>query len=209
MGTDLVISRRRMLSLLGAGTAGALAVGHWPAMRSAAAQPALDSHFVGALAGTDIFAGVVALDREIVVYVCDGSERGVGIGEWLRGPVFDGRAELFSVSAGLAVELSLTGPNPEGIIKTADGTAREFGPELAGERAGLFRGEGTLPNGNTFAAGWVVLNSGELRGSITENKADGSRVLTPAPTLDLGTLTAIVDNFGPVQARRLVDRLAE
>jgi hypothetical protein len=203
MSTDLVISRRRILTLLGAGAAGALAVGHWPATRRAAAQPAVDGHFVGALAGSDIFAGVAAIDREIVVYVCDGSEHGVGLGVWLRGPVLDGRVELASASSGLAVELSFTGPTPEGIIKTADGTAREFGPELAGERAGLFRAEVMQPDGNSFVAGWVVLNSGELRGSILAKKPDDSTTLTPAPPLDLGTLTADIANFGQVQAARV------
>ena len=93
--------------------------------------------YTGKLEGTDAYIAVITARDKVVIYTCDGQN----FAQWFR-------ARLVS-----------------GTLFLEDGKVHTFKALRSQSPAGLFRSE-TLLEGANYIGGWVVLPSGEQRGSI-------------------------------------------
>lgn len=176
------------------------------------AQVAADS-FVGRIAGSDAFIGVVSDGRGVIAYVCDSALRA----DWFRGEIFTsvnaGTIDLTSPSgARLRLELSSVQQGvldassaPRGQLEIG-GTNLNFQTEVASAGAGVFRAERNTPS-QSVLAGWIVLNDGDVRGAAIDRLADqqlGPSVIGLGPdSADLTTLQGYVPGFDILDIQRL------
>ena len=129
--------------------------------------------YVGTVEGTDAYIGIVVGKSGAFGYVCDGE----GITHWLHGSVKKSAVTLTSgTGASVVAKLgdgTLTGkvllptdPSGASLEDLAGVTVHDFDAEPATGGAGLYRQEKSV-DGTTYAAGWVRLPDGSLRGEVT------------------------------------------
>ena len=135
--------------------------------------------FVGSVQGTDAFIAVVSDGQDVQAYLCDG----VTYGDWFRGPVRDGRAEIES-ERGLRLAVQLRPGGASGTVRGLGGNEWAFEAEPAQGEAGLYR---TRPDDPEYVGGWVVLNDGDFRGP-----AIGFGLRSTTPVTSSGTSTTTI-----------------
>ena len=164
--------------------------------------------FVGTVEGTDAYIGIVVGKTAAFGYICDAE----GVTHWLRGSVKKGDVTLTAATgASVVAELAdgkLTGkaflpadPAAANPADLAGVTVHDFEATRAKGRAGLFRQEKAV-DGTTFAAGWVRLGDGSLRGEVTVTRvAEQATSSTTAPPVNTAPpSTTPPSNPGGVQA---------
>lgn len=131
-----------------------------------ASAAAVSRHgYVGRVAGTDAFVGIVIRGSAVTAYVCNGRK----LARWFEGTLRDKRARLRSRSGG-RIKLKITpSGRARGVLRLPARKARRFVASAARGRAGLFRAERavTTRSGRPGRAltGWVRLNGGAVRGA--------------------------------------------
>jgi hypothetical protein len=145
--------------------------------------------YVGTVEGTDAYIGIVVGKSGAFGYICDGE----GITHWLHGSVKKSDVTLTAATgASVIAQLgdgTLTGkvllaadPSTAKLEDLAGATVHDFEAVPAKGRAGLYRQEKTV-DGTTFAAGWVRLGDGSLRGEVTVAQVgEQATTSTTAPT---------------------------
>ncbi len=178
--------------LLGTGTGPAEPVG------SASAQEQLRPTFVGIVAGTDAYIGLVTNGSNLVVYVCDGL--GYNLANGFRGSVQDaqdgvltlqGRDNILrlEIDAQSLPEIIASGRGISGSLSIGGVGNNYVLLEPARGPGGLWLQREQLEDGSTVEGGWVVLNNGSIRGghnctpmsSGTCSGGTGTAPTTPAP----------------------------
>ena len=161
-------SRRRVMALLAACLLSGGRTGTVPTRVLAGPAHSVPSGvFVGRVADTDAFVAVVMKERDVVAYVCDGSEAGVSLWGWFAGELVDDHTTLVSTT-GMALLLDGSGATPTGAViptHSKGGTPLAFTTEPATGNAGLWRAQGIVDD-IPVLAGWVVLNDGQQRGAL-------------------------------------------
>ena len=121
---------------------------------------------------SELFVAVVANDRDMVAYACDGTDTTVSVTEWFQGTHDGGEFELTSARTGARIE-------GEFIIATGQGTLhleggeRSFSVVEAEGDEGLYFDEIVDDEDTEHWGGWIVSGSGEIRGSVLNRKTDG------------------------------------
>jgi hypothetical protein len=158
----------------------------------AAAAQTPSEVFVGRVAYSDIFVGVAVVGGDVIAYACDGTDLGVSVREWFRGTVGDGEGIIeLSSPTGALLTLDFRGGAPGGQLMSAAGVPVYFSTEPAVGEAGIYRAEGTA-DGEPFVAGWIVQNTGEVRGAFgTGFNLTGLSL----SSLNLMRLTAMLPNL--------------
>jgi hypothetical protein len=123
----------------------------------------LSGAWVGKVDGTDAYIAIASNGEEVMAYICDGKT----ITQWYRGQATTGGLDLAAGSAKLQAQLTVDAAN--GSITLADGESFNFQATRAAGDAGLYRLEETVDD-ETWTAGWVVLNDGQLRGLRVSSK---------------------------------------
>lgn len=136
-------------------------------------EPTSDAE-VHTLAGkldADTYVALVADDRDVVLYVCDGDADSVAVTAWFTGAHADGSFDLTSEqTAGRAVG-TLSADGAEGSV-TLGGQALSFTAEPAAGPAGLYFDQTTDADATTFWGGWIVQADGGVRGSVLNRKTN-------------------------------------
>lgn len=141
-------------------------------MLSAACAPATESthaeeaghvdHFVGTVADSNAFIGLVTKDNSILAYVCDGTlQQAPTIYAWFKGDLSDNSFDLTSDN-GLHLTGQIESHEVSGTVQFADGSEHAFIANVAEAPAGLYRQEETI-DGNQIVSGWIVKDS-DFRG---------------------------------------------
>ena len=161
--------------------------------------------YVGRVAGTDAFVGIVIRGRAVTAYVCNGRK----LARWFEGTLTDERARLRSRSGG-RIKLKITpAGRARGVLRLPGRKALRFVASAARGRAGLFRAERavTTRSGRPGRAltGWVRLNGGAVRGASVTSPY---RIEHPTPAITVvleaatgGTVSS--PTSGPESGERL------
>jgi hypothetical protein len=154
--------------------------------------------FVGRISGTDIFITVVTNGTDVRAYVCDGEPASeVTVAEWFKGISTDNSLDLLSASGAARLEATF---RPDAVMGSLELPARapiEFTASVAGAISGLYAYK-NIHSGEQYQAGWIVLPSGELRGSLTDPTRTSIGV-----TLNVTTGTAQLPGIGTVTTGRV------
>jgi hypothetical protein len=159
-----------------------------------AAEPTADGvgTFVGEV-NEDLFIAVaaalhpeVAFERVYYVYLCDGAERST----WLLAESEGSSATL--EDGDVTVTLAVNGNTISGQVDIA-GDVQPFVAEPARDGAGLFRLQRVGPP--HYTGGWIILNSFEQRGALTEN---GTIIENPVLDAATGTVETQVGTFSNI-----------
>ena len=157
------LPRRQLLQMAGAAAAaGGLMVSRIGAADAAqVAQPSV-TH-IGRIVELDAFAGIVVEGQNVLAYVCDGRDTGVGnFAECFSGPIADGRANLSSEN-GAGLSLVFAAERATGRFIWTDGKEFPFTTVVARGVAGLYRVERVVGD-QLIVGGWVVTEESEMRG---------------------------------------------
>jgi hypothetical protein len=162
--------------------------------------------FVGQISGSDIFVGVVDNNGSLTAYVCDGTEATVNKSEWFKGSVSNNTFNLPSANgASLTGDIKTDGIT--GNLTEANGQPISFTLGLSTGDAGVYRAE--LTNGNgSYIGGWIVLPSGEQRGSVSFQGGVGDAYLpkggiVPVIKLKIASPTVLLQNNISLTASKL------
>jgi hypothetical protein len=145
--------------------------------------------FVGSVEGTDAFIGIVTDGDRLIAYVCDGAD--TGIADFYTGAAHDAAAGMLTLKTDdgpdvltLATDaarlpgLAGSGNSLTGSFVMADGVSHAFSAELASGPGALYRTDETMADGTDAEGGWVVLNSGDVRGSLNKTQPNGASTAT-------------------------------
>jgi hypothetical protein len=168
--------------------------------------------FVGQVDDTDAFIGIVTGPDGLVAYVCDGTAN--SLADLFRGSTTDANGGVLTLPAAsgntLAVNVDAdslpamvaSGGSLTGALVTSDGARHAFSAPPAGAVAQLMRTEQTLDDGTSSEGGWIVLDDGQIRGSITQSKG-GAALTTGMSTgpggsaVQVQTFSATIDMSSP------------
>ncbi len=133
--------------------------------------------FVGRVAGTEAFVGIVTDGNWLIAYLCDGPHH--ELGDFYSGPVGEARDGVLTlatedsedlllvyIDAGSLAGVLRSGGNLDGEFLTPDRVSFSFTAEPARGPGAFYRMDETLPDGTEVEGGWVVLNTGEIRGQF-------------------------------------------
>jgi hypothetical protein len=125
-----------------------------------------DSTFVGAVADSDFFVGLVVQGETVVAYLCNGSD----VGDWLQGTA-EGEQLALSNQGGTTLTALWQDGVVRGVVTVAGKQPLSFVATPAQEGiTGFYRHTETV-NGAAVVAGWVLLENG-----IVGTSSDGSGV---------------------------------
>jgi hypothetical protein len=130
-----------------------------PSLRSESPRQAPGT-FVGQVAGSTFFIGLVIQEGQAVAYLCNGED----IGEWLKGSVSDGQVTLSNPN-GTNLTASLDGRNVRGTVALLGGQSFSFEAVPAKANTGFFRLVETEGDSRTVS-GWILTEAG-LRGTTS------------------------------------------
>jgi hypothetical protein len=164
-----------------------------------------------ASSGWDVFVGKVSESDAYIALISDGKEMQGYVaadawwGNWSqRAPVNDGRARLLSRRGFLLADVLVSGDGASGNV-LMDGQSLAFEAERAKGDAGLYRATlGDVGADGSFEVGWVVLNDGSQRGTVTtySGTIKVARFRSP-PRLPRGGGDVQVEDAGKLAARRV------
>lgn len=120
----------------------------------------------------DLFVAVVANDRDMVAYACDGIDTTVSVTEWFQGTHDGGEFELTSARTDARIEGEFMLATGHGTLHL-EGVERPFSLDEAEGEAGLYFDEAVDDEGTEHWGGWIVSNSGDIRGSVLNRKTGG------------------------------------
>ena len=171
--------RTAKVAVLLAVTVAALAIAA-PQTPASAAPPA--NGWVGQVAGSPAFVGLVARGQDVTAYVCDGR----GVGRWYAGRLAGTRAVLRD-ERGRRLVVHVAGRTASGVVDLPGRRAARFTARAARGRAGVFRRERAFPAvlgkpARQTVEGWVRLNDGRVRG-LARTETIGIR--TPAARFEV------------------------
>ena len=188
--------------LAGVALAMPIAAGSLSAPASAADVPRLG--YVGRVAGTKAFVGVVVRGKTVMAYVCDGRK----LARWFEGTLRGERARLRGRSGGRLTLKVVSARRARGVLRLPGRKRLRFAASAARGRAGLFRDERTVTRSGRprrALTGWVRLNNGRVRGATAtsryriEQPSRGITVVLDAATG--GTISS--PSSGPERAQRV------
>ena len=188
--------------LVGVALAMLAVVGSLSAPASAADVPRLG--YVGRVAGTKAFVGVVVRGNRVMAYVCDGRK----LARWFEGTLRGERARLRSRSGGRLTLKVVSARRARGVLRLPGRKRLRFAAAAARGRAGLFRDERDVTRSGRprrALTGWVRLNNGRVRGATAtsryriEHPSRGITVVLDAATG--GTISS--PSSGPERAQRV------
>lgn len=118
--------------------------------------------YVGRVAATDAYIGVVANSTEMIAYVCDGNS----IRRWFRGARSAG-PETTLVAGDETLVMRFSASGVDGTVD-AGGSPKTYTANLvpAGSPAGFYRAEVPVDD-QILEGGWIVLEDGTFRGQAT------------------------------------------
>lgn len=140
------------------------------------ASDASDADAVRVFAGQiddDLYVALVADDRDMVLYACDGTADTVAVTEWFQGPHDDGSFELESARTTVRVTGDFEAEGGAGTLHI-ERSEQDFALELVDGDAGLYFDE-VVEGDTTHWGGWIVLPDGSMRGSVL-NRTTGAIV---------------------------------
>ena len=117
--------------------------------------------YTGKLEGTDAYIAVITARDKVVIYTCDGQN----FAQWFRARLVASPLEVVSTDGEVRLTARISPRMVSGTLFLEDGKVHTFKALRSQSPAGLFRSE-TLLEGANYIGGWVVLPSGEQRGSI-------------------------------------------
>ena len=161
--------------LAGVALAMLVVVGALSAPASAADVPRLG--YVGRVAGTKAFVGVVVRGSRVMAYVCDGRK----LARWFEGTLRGERARLRSRSGGRLTLKVASARRARGVLRLPGRKRLRFAASAARGRAGLFRDERDVTRSGRplrTLTGWVRLNNGRVRGATATSRY---RIEHPSP----------------------------
>ena len=159
--------RRIAGMLVGVALAMLAVVGWLPAPASAAEVSRLG--YVGRVAGTKAFVGVVVRGSRVTAYVCDGRK----LARWFEGTLRGERARLRGRSGGRLTLRIVSARRARGVLRLPGRKRLRFAASAARGRAGLFRDERTVTRSGRprrALTGWVRLNNGRVRGATATSR---------------------------------------
>ena len=188
--------------LVGVALAMLVVLGSLPAPAGAADVPRLG--YVGRVAGTKAFVGVVVRGKVVMAYVCDGRK----LARWFEGSLRDERARLRSGSGGRLTLKVGSARRIRGVLSLPGRKRLRFAASAARGRAGLFRDERAVTRSGRprrALTGWVRLNNGRVRGATATSRY---RIGRPSPAITVlldaatgGTINA--PSSGPGSGQRV------
>jgi hypothetical protein len=188
--------------LVGVALAMLVVVGSLPAPATAADVPRRG--YVGRVAGTKAFVGVVVNGSRVTAYVCDGRK----LARWFEGTLRDERARLRSRSGGRLTLKVAPARRVRGVLRLPGRKRLRFAASAARGRAGLFRDERVVTRSGRprrALTGWVRLNNGRVRGAtatsryLIEHPSSAITVVLDAATA--GTISS--PSRGPESGQRV------
>jgi hypothetical protein len=158
-------------------------------------QPAAPGVWVGKVTGSDAFVGLTVWENgDVMAYICDSQ----AISQWLLGENATKDAFQASAQNGARITGKLALEEVSGTVTLSGGRPLEFKATRAREYAGLYRGKAQV-GGVDYLGGWIVLPTGEQRGTLTSATQTQSSTLNPTnPVVNVsgGTLAgALVNPF--------------
>ncbi len=150
------------------------------------AAKTVEPMFVGTVAGTNAYIGIITSSQQIIAYVCDGA--GNKIGDHFQGNVPPGvtsvtftspdSSDTLMVNAGQTqLQKAITsGGTVAGTWKEAGGTSHTFSAQAAHVPGALWTASDTA-SGTTRKGDWIVLNDGSVRGSADLSKSGQTTTL--------------------------------
>jgi hypothetical protein len=170
-----------------------------PSLYSDGARQA--SHtFVGPVADSDFFVGLVVQGETVVAYLCNGED----VGDWLRGTAVDGQFEVSS-SGGTTLTGSLNDDAISGTVLVGGERPFAFTATPAQEGiSGFYRHTETV-NGTNVVAGWVILENG-IRGTSSDGKGIAIRDTITGKTEEGGGASNSSSGSNAVDTKGLEER---
>ena len=190
--------------LAGVALAMPIAAGSLSAPASAAEEDVPRLGYVGRVAGTKAFVGVVVRGNRVTAYVCDGRK----LARWFEGRLRGERARLRGRSGGRLTLKVASARRARGVLRLPGRKRRPFAASAARGRAGLFRDERNVTRSGRprrALTGWVRLNNGRVRGATVtsryriEQPSRGITVVLDAATG--GTISS--PSSAPTRAQRV------
>lgn len=165
----------------------------------------ISGSYVGRVANSDAFVVVVTNGTDVRAYICDGAANGqITVSEWFKGTVTGRDVQLTSERGTATLTLELTSGTATGTVRLPNNVTRTFAAPRDDGTGGFYLFKN--PRGSDFYwAGWIVLPSGEQRGSVLVGTS-----VTANTSLNVSTQTATISGVGTVTAGKLtVSRVAQ
>jgi hypothetical protein len=108
-------------------------------------------------------------------------------------PAASGNTLALNVDADSLPAVVASGGGLTGTLVTVDGARHAFSAPPAGAVAQVMRTEQMLDDGASSDGGWIVLDDGQIRGSITQSR--GGAALTTAMSAGPGGIAVQVQTF--------------
>jgi hypothetical protein len=122
-------------------------------------------------ADDETYVAIVADDRDMVLYACDGTDDTVSVTEWFQGSHEGGHFDLMSMRTSAHADGDFDAHTGTGTVHL-DGQALEFAVEVTDGDAGLYFDE-VVEGDVEHWGGWIVRNDGSVRGSVLNRKTGG------------------------------------
>jgi serine/threonine-protein kinase len=164
-----------------------------------AAQRVTTGSFVGRVAGSSTFIVIVTNGTNVGAYACDGTSTGqLSTSEWFKGTVSGASLDLMSLSGAARLTAQLGSSAITGFLHLSGGRLA-FTANLGNGVSGFYYFRNTIGS-QSYQAGWIVLPTGEQRGSLRVNGrafahaalnvASGTATLASAGNVKVGKFTA-------------------
>ena len=140
--------------------------------------------YVGKVAGSEAYIGIVDTGGEFIAYVCDGAK----VAEWLDGQVSG--TSLTAKSAKVSLTATRSGSTVSGTVTLA-GSDQAFSAKSSTDfPSDLWEATG-VKNGEFVRGGWIVLPDGSQHGAVKQ-----AATITSTASLDTTTAAPDVDGSG-------------
>ena len=116
----------------------------------------------------DLYVALVADDRDMVLYACDGTADAVAVTEWFQGPHDDGSFDLEGSRTTVRATGDFEADHGAGTLHI-ERSEQDFAVELVEGDAGLYFDK-VVEGDTTHWGGWIVLPDGSVRGSVLNRK---------------------------------------
>ncbi|MCI0433088.1 MAG: hypothetical protein L0271_05480 [Gemmatimonadetes bacterium] len=165
-----------------------------------AAQRVIAGSFAGRVAGSSAFIVIVTNGTNVGAYACDGTSTGkLSTSEWFKGTASGASLDLKSLSGAARLTAQLGSSVISGHLQLSDGGRLAFTANRGDGASGFYYFRNTI-GGQSYQAGWIVLPTGEQRGSLRVNGrlfahaalnvASGTATLADAGLVKVGKFTA-------------------
>jgi len=203
--------RRALVSSAAIAMASAALIGALVAPAAAKTTEEHGTSYVGTVAGSDAYVGIVVGAKHAFAYVCDGQD----LAHWLKGKVKRGAFVLVDTGGGLAAASligAVHGRTLDGTLVLPDETPHAFTAHRAKGKAGLYRDEQSI-DGVGYAGGWVQLANGSFKGQVTVARLPQaippSSVATMPPTTAPGANAVLADRVGAIAPLVILNQFSD